>query len=125
MPAKSLKPCMYPLCSGTTPSRYCDKHKHLLSKYDKQHDLLRGTAHQRGYGVRWQRYRLMYLKSNPLCVMCKPRLTQATVVDHIVPVESRDDPLFYAETNHQALCRQCHGYKTRVIDKRGFGSVKR
>ena len=41
------------------------------------------------------------------------------------PVENgQADPLFWVESNHQALCRNCHSYKTRVIDQRGYGSRK-
>nr|DAQ73790.1 MAG TPA: HNH endonuclease [Caudoviricetes sp.] len=71
--------------------------------------------------------RAQYLKHHPLCVMCleKGIYTPATVIDHIKPVENgQADPLFWVESNHQSLCRDCHSYKTRVIDQRGFGAKK-
>lgn len=35
----------------------------------------------------------------------------ASVVDHIVPITGADDPRFYDERNHQALCGSCHDAK--------------
>ena len=53
------------------------------------------------------------------------KYTPATVKDHIKPVENgQSDPLFWVASNHQPLCRDCHSYKTRVIDQRGFGAKK-
>ena len=99
---------------------YCQAHK---AKPRER----RGTAAQRGYDSKWQRYRLSYLKHNPICVMCEDehdRITSASVVDHITPVENgQHDPLFWVQSNHQALCRDCHSYKTRVIDGKGWGVV--
>ena len=51
--------------------------------------------------------------SHPLCVECKKqgKLTQATVVDHIVPHRG-DQKLFWDESNWQPLCKPCHDKKT-------------
>ena len=64
----------------------------------------------RGYGGRWQRFRVWFLKRDPLCVRCQ---RPATDVDHITPVTGPDDPNFYKPGNHQALCHGCHSRKTR------------
>lgn len=39
------------------------------------------------YDYRWQKARLRFLRSNPLCAMCAKRgITKpATVVDHVIP----------------------------------------
>jgi len=73
----------------------------------------RKTAAQRGYGGRWQRYRLLFLSRHPLCAECERqgRVTEADVVDHIVPHRG-DLELFWRPDNHQALCRPCHDAKT-------------
>ncbi|WP_370973964.1 phage major capsid protein [Enterobacter wuhouensis] len=73
---------------------------------------------------RWQVYRAQYLRANPLCVIClrEGKLTPATVVDHITPIRGQSDPLFWKTTNHQPLCQDCHNWKTRVIDRRGYGA---
>ena len=41
-------------------------------------------------------------------------------VDHIVPVDGPQDPLFWDESNHQGLCHDCHSRKT-VDDGRWKG----
>jgi 5-methylcytosine-specific restriction enzyme A len=93
---------------------YCAKHK-------KQREKQRGNSTQRGYDARWRRYRIMFLHEHPLCVEClkKDRITASTVVDHIVPHKGNYN-LFWDETNHQALCKECHDYKTATEDG-GFG----
>ncbi|WP_270387029.1 AAA family ATPase [Acinetobacter guillouiae] len=67
------------------------------------------TTSERGYGYRWQKYRLSFLQTNPLCVYCleQNRVTEAKVVDHIVPHRG-DQDLFWNADNHQSLCMSCH-----------------
>lgn len=71
------------------------------------------TTAQRGYGGKWQRYRLVFLERNPLCVMCRAqgKVTAANVVDHIEDHRG-DQAKFWDKANHQALCKPCHGIKT-------------
>lgn len=63
----------------------------------------------RGYGYRWQQYRIHYLAAHPLCVMCEGKglIAAATVVDHIAPHQG-DMKIFWDEGNHQSLCKPCH-----------------
>jgi 5-methylcytosine-specific restriction endonuclease McrA len=77
---------------------------------------------ERGYGYRWQKYRLAFLRDHPICVRCEAdgKLTPATQVDHVVPVNGADDPAFFEPSNHQALCQSCHSTKTNQEDG-GFG----
>lgn len=102
--------------------KYCEQHQAKARER-------RGTAAQRGYDHKWQKYRKLYLQHNPICVRCDSELgliTTATVVDHIKPVEhGQHDPLFWAHSNHQSLCRSCHSWKTRVIDRKGYGVSQR
>lgn len=71
----------------------------------------KGGSTERGYGYAWQKARLVFLQSNPLCVMCQamkpPCVTAATVVDHIKPHEG-DQTLFWDEGNWQSLCKPHH-----------------
>ena len=73
----------------------------------------RGTAAERGYGSRWQKARLSFLAEHPLCAECdkQGQVTEATVVDHIVPHRG-DLTLFWDMSNWQALCARCHNAKT-------------
>ncbi|HGO5823469.1 HNH endonuclease [Mannheimia haemolytica] len=118
MPLQPLRRCTFPGCRNRVKSGRCEEHKPKDT---------RESAAKRGYDHRWAKYRKGYLVQNPLCVMClaKGDYTPATVIDHIKPVENgQADPLFWVQSNHQALCRDCHSYKTREIDKRGYGAKK-
>lgn len=113
MPLRLKKPCSYPMCPELTHDRYCGKHQKQVSRCcDKE----RGTAAKRGYGGRWQRYRIMFLRKNPLCAECQRqgRITPAKHVDHIKAVSGADDPLFWEPSNHQGLCHSCHSAKTML-----------
>ena len=111
-----LKPCRAPKCPtlvvpGTDP--YCPAHRRTRNQaYDKT----RPTAGDRGYGERWRRYRVFYLKRHPICVCGCGR--PARVVDHIEPVTGPQDPKFWDPTNHQALTVQCHNRKTAQDGRR-------
>ncbi len=108
MPYRSNTPCKHPGCAKLVPygSKYCKYHEAL-------HRSDRDSASRRGYNSRWQKARVRYLHSHPLCVECKKagKLTQATVVDHIVPHRG-DQKLFWDESNWQPLCKPCHDKKT-------------
>ena len=120
MPSKPMRLCKQPGCNALVVSGegYCDKHK---KQRQKQSDERRGSSSGRGYGGRWQKYRIVFLGDNPLCVECLKNndLTPATVVDHIIPHKG-DYDLFWDEDNHQALCKRCHDIKTATEDG-GFG----
>ncbi len=71
----------------------------------------RPSSSAQGYGRRWRRLRLMILRRDPLCCMCKRELS--TQVDHIM-AKSRggtDD-----ESNLRGLCAPCHSRKTVAED---------
>lgn len=80
-------------------------------------DTARPSAAKRGYGRRWQRYRLAFLAANPVCqyadpvdgtMCCEP----AVDVDHVRAVTGPDDPRFWDAGNHQGLCHRHHSAKT-------------
>lgn len=74
-------------------------------------DANRPSAAKRGYDAKWSAYRKWFLARHPLCVMCDTPKS-ATHVDHIRAVRGPDDPGFWDESNHQALCHSCHSRKT-------------
>lgn len=85
----------------------------------------RPSASERGYTSRWDKARKGFLRSHATCVHCLAvgKVTEATVVDHIVP-HCGDQGLFWNYDNWQALCARCHNIKT-VKDDGGFGNTKR
>ncbi|EPI4694256.1 HNH endonuclease signature motif containing protein [Morganella morganii] len=115
MPWQPLKRCSYPGCNKRVKSGRCDEHKREARR---QQDSRRGTRTERGYSNRWGRYRLMYLKANPLCKHCFESgiYIPARIVDHIIPIDGEQDVLFWPEWNHQPLCHTCHNRKTQQQD---------
>lgn len=59
--------------------------------------------------------RIRWLRANPLCVACAPRVTAAEEVDHVIPLSrgGRDD-----ESNFQSLCVAHH--KAKSLAERGY-----
>lgn len=49
-------------------------------------------------------------------------MTQATVVDHIVPHRG-NAVLFWDETNWQSLCKGCHDSAKQSEEKQGFSNA--
>ncbi len=102
---RSLRPCRTKGCRGLVrEGRYCEA---CRGQERDAYDQARGSAAARGYGHRWRKLRLMYLRAHPLCVVCGDA---ASEVDHIHPraAGGSDD-----WDNLQALCKSCHSRKTR------------
>ena len=117
MPFAPPRPCKHPGCGALSHQSYCATHYRKPKPY-KQADAKRPSAYARGYTPRWQRYANQFLSSNPLCVLCPPGDRRpASAVDHIIPVSSGSDPIFWDATNHQPVCQSCHSRKT-VDDRR-------
>lgn len=88
----------------------------------KNIDDRRGSSTQRGYDSAWQRLRKRFLRENPLCCFCMDdgKLTEATVVDHIVTISERPD-MRLTWSNLRALCKRCHDRRT--AKDQGFARV--
>jgi len=112
MPYVPSRPCRKSGCPNLTshPRGYCLKH--LSEKY-RQEDANRSSSNERGYNYQWHIASRLYLKRNPLCVIClkEGRIETATVVDHIIPHKGNQD-LFWDESNWQSLCKMHHDRKT-------------
>ena len=128
-----MRPCARPGCVTLVDKGYCPAHtKAKVQGYDKA----RGTSTQRGYGVRWGRYRDRFLERNPLCgdrphnlpptgdSLCQKQglSVRANVVDHITPVTGPNDPTFYKPEGQQSMCDRCHQIKRQreAMDARGL-----
>ena len=82
--------------------------KRLLNQ---EYNHRRPERHKIYNTARWQKLRNYKKKRNPLCEEClrQGRLTPATLVDHIIPIEE-GGPAFDLE-NLQSLCSACHNKK--------------
>lgn len=65
--------------------------------------------------ARWKRLRISKLQAEPLCQCCKEsgKITPATEVHHITPVESVNtfnqmEQLMYSFDNLMSICHECH-----------------
>ena len=105
MPWKPKHPCRYPGCPKLTEERYCEEHKKLV---DQQYDRYgRDPVAKKRYGSAWRKIRARFLAEHPLCEQCRKegRLTKATEVHHIVPLDHGGT---HDESNLMALCKPCH-----------------
>jgi 5-methylcytosine-specific restriction protein A len=117
------KPCLKPGCNVLVGNgSYCDAHKIEKKQVEVnqriQYDKERGTSASRGYNYRWSKASKKYREDNPLCIMCEAKgiVKINNCVDHKIPVNSPDDPLFWEESNWQGLCTSCHSEKTAKED---------
>lgn len=116
------RPCKKAGCKSLCDGPYCSKHRlerdSERKKVAKVYDEQRGTKSERGYTSKWSRYSKAYRKANPLCVLCEKEgiMKLAQCVDHIVPIDGENDPLFWTPANHQSLCHYHHSLKTNRED---------
>ncbi len=117
MPSRPGRPCATPGCSAIVRGGHCSKHRPRIvaaqAEAKREIDARRGTAAARGYGSRWQKARVGYLRKHPLCTECD-RLgytTPATEVDH-EPPHRGDMAMFWDSATWQGLCKACHSRKT-------------
>ncbi len=103
MPRSPNKACIIPGCLeyAIRGSLYCSIHrKSKIQRINCDYGYL--------YGDKWQKYRVIFLRANPICVRCSGI---ATVVDHIEDHKGDVDK-FWDCDNHQPLCTECHNKKT-------------
>ena len=100
-------------------NKYCDEHKHLNNDYDKQRYKHDKEVRQVYNDSRWRRLRKQCIvRDNGLCLYCLHEgvYTQATMVDHFIPV--RDDmSLKYDMSNLNSSCGRCNTRKSIDEDK--------
>lgn len=121
MPHAAPKPCVRHPWELVTKHNSC-KECQSAPPPPKPNIDTRPNANARGYGSRWRKARMSYLKRHPLCVYCMAdgqRVTVATVVDH-EPPHKGDMVMFWDKTTWQSLCKRCHDIKTATHDG-GFG----
>ena len=112
MPYRAKRPCNYPGCPELVDRGYCPVHQRQVNKRDKE-----VSKH---YGRDWEKIRDWYISLHPLCEICETqgRLTPATEVHHIVPIEDGGSD---KGGNLQALCKSCHSRITlQATRDKGF-----
>jgi len=100
MPWSPPKRCPHPLCPELTPGGYCKTHRKEIETRRRQRETWRD------YGPEWQKVRRRILQLEPACRICGQ---DATVVDHIVPLQEGGT---HAPENLRPLCKSCHDRRT-------------
>jgi 5-methylcytosine-specific restriction protein A len=116
MPQRPMRPCTHPGCRELTRGGRCERHRRPSWEAEQKPTRLRGR--------RLQRERDRLFSEQPLCVQCQSRgITRvATQRDHIVPLaEGGED----TRDNTQALCDECHEFKSQAEALRGRGLAQR
>jgi len=119
MPGKPGRFC--PHCGGVVTGARCP----CRGPVTTSHADSRLSSTQRGYGYDWQQYRKEFYKyPRPCACGCGLMATlENGDVDHRIPVQGRDDPLFWDKSNHQALIHGHHSRKTQIYDRARRGGV--
>jgi len=118
-----IRRCLHPGCPVRGAFSRCPAHVRTF-------DRSRGTARERGYTPRWDRYALGFLARHPLCgdrprgapglpnsrCATAGRIRAAEAVDHRTP-HAGNYALMWDPLNHEALCRDCHAWKTATLDR--------
>jgi len=106
--------CSYPGCNVLIPRTggyRCPKHR----TWERAPDT-RPSSRQRGYTAAWGRLRNRYLTEHPVCeARYKCNGEPAAEVDHLLPILQGGE--IYDAGNLQAICKRCHAYKTKVLDR--------
>lgn len=123
MPTRPPRACAVPRCPHLAAGRYCSAHAQRAATDGRARDRQRGTAHERGYGSKWQEARVGFLAKHRFCECSEhrglPNAPFATVVDHHIPHKG-DKARFWDRSNWRALSTACHNKKTATQDG-GFG----
>ena len=118
---RAKMPCAEKFCPNlVSEGRYCDVHKR-----EKENNYEREAYRSVYTTTKWRVKRAIFLKQNPLCVMCLKNnvFTPATEIDHIIPHRG-EFRLLWNRENWQALCKHHHSSKTAKEDG-GYGNAKR
>ena len=93
---------------------------------DKEAKKAKRVSDNRYYTTRWRRMRKAHLSKYPLCVKCKALgiTTEAYLVDHIIPINKKNNGAMFDSRNYQSMCLSCHSIKT-MQEQKGVTTPKR
>lgn len=93
----------------------------VAPKHKPRNGEARGSARQRGYSARWDRFSKRHLQLHPLCEYCLAdgRANAAALVDHDLP--HRGDPALFWDNSFTSLCKRCHDIDKQRAEARLCG----
>ena len=105
------------------PGKHCLPHhnKTIAPKHKPRIAEMRGSARERGYDSRWDRFSKQHLQLYPLCAYCLAdgRVTAAVLVDHDLP--HRGDPALFWDNTFTSLCKMHHDVDKQRAEARLLG----
>ncbi|WP_426994464.1 HNH endonuclease [Methylomonas sp. CM2] len=124
MPVAAKRPCRHSGCRMLVSGRdgFCDLHRAESHRQQKQTVTIDYKERNRFYQRKaWKELRARRLSIEPLCRKCASRgvVVEGSVVDHVEPFDSINDPRALDLGNTQTLCESCHNSKTRYDRPRG------
>ena len=106
------------------PGKHCLPHhnKTIAPKHKPRIAEMRGSARERGYDSRWDRFSKQHLQLYPLCAYCLAdgRVTAAVLVDHDLP--HRGDPALFWDNTFTSLCKMHHDVDKQRAEARLTGA---
>ena len=115
MPMMPAKQCSTPGCPNLSTRGKCDA-------CQRRYDNRRGTAAERGYDAKWQRFRIGIIEANmmrhgsrryPVCERCEQKIMGKAEAHVHHKIEHGGDPaLLFDRSNCMVLCRSCHSLVT-------------
>lgn len=103
MATRLASPCSAPGCPNLAA------HGSRCADHRSQRQQERGTAHERGYDVHWQRLASLVRRQRPMCQDCGREPTRE--IHHLQSVRKRPD-LRLDPRNLWACCLSCHRIRT-------------
>lgn len=105
------------------------RHKAARTKREArvEYDQRRGSARERGYGVRWDKASAGFKRSHPLCLGCEAvgRVEATSITDHVIPHRG-DMAIFWDSSKWQPACEWHHSVvkqKLEVMHQQGKAAV--
>lgn len=123
MPTSPLGACSAPRCPGrATHKGKCERH---FEEWQQRYEASRPSSTARGYGGYWQKRRLEFLATHPVCCTCG---APATLPDHF-PVSVAEgkrrgwpERQIHGDANLRPMCKTCHD--TRTSRDQGWGKSR-
>ena len=102
-----------PVCPPTFRPKGARSKQQARVDYDHR----RGSARERGYGVRWDKASAGFKRSHPLCLGCQAVgwIKATTTTDHVIPHRG-DMAMFWDSTKWQPACDWHHSVVKQKLE---------
>jgi hypothetical protein len=108
------------------PSTFRPHGQRSKAERDKEADVRRGSARERGYSRAWDKAAKGHLRHHPLCVYCALQdvVAAAELVDHLYPHRVYPD-IFWRTEWWCSSCTTCHSGFKQGLERQGKAALDR